>query len=326
MVEFDYCVAIRTLGTAGNKYQVLLDSLNSQTIKPKKILVYIPYGYELPKETIGWEVYIRCPKGMVTQRSLPFDEIDTEYILFCDDDLWLADNFVETLYNGLCANDGDCIAPDVFRVQDMTAIGKIKKAIAGFAFPRKNDGWAFKIMRNASYTYNEYPTKDVIPTESSAGGCLLIKKFVYNAIHFEDERWMEDFGYPLGEDLLFSNKLYIMGYRVLICYNAGIKHLDAGSGGNPSLSDKIRQELALSYVVQYRIKYSLQRNSGFEKVLCIISTCIKYSERFLFIFLKQLLKNHKIFVLDFVGGICDGMKYVHSEKYKNVPPFDAYII
>ena len=181
-------------------------------------------------------------------------------------------------------------------------------------------------MRNASYTYNEYPTKDVIPTESSAGGCLLIKKFVYNAIHFEDERWMEDFGYPLGEDLLFSNKLYIMGYRVLICYNAGIKHLDAGSGGNPSLSDKIRQELALSYVVQYRIKYSLQRNSGFEKVLCIISTCIKYSERFLFIFLKQLLKNHKIFVLDFVGGICDGMKYVHSEKYKNVPPFDAYII
>ena len=47
MVEFDYCVAIRTLGTAGNKYQVLLDSLNSQTIKPKKILVYIPYGYEL---------------------------------------------------------------------------------------------------------------------------------------------------------------------------------------------------------------------------------------------------------------------------------------
>lgn len=325
MVELNYCVAIRTLGTAGNKYQVLLDSLNRQTIKPKKILVYIPYGYELPKETIGWEVYVRCPKGMITQRSLPFDEIDTDYILFCDDDLWLADNFVQTLYTGLCENDGDCIAPDVFRVQEMSTMGKIKKAIAGYAFPRKDDGWAFRIMRNAGYTYNAQPSKAVLPTESAAGGCLLIKKSAYNAIHFEDERWMEDFGYPLGEDLIFFNKLYIMGYRVLVCFNAGIKHLDAGSGGNPSVADKIRKELALSYVVQYRVKYSLQRNDVLEKVLCIFSTSIKFTERFVFLFFKQLLRNRNLFVVDFVKGIYIGMQYVHSEKYKNVPLFDAYI-
>lgn len=325
MVEFDYCVAIRTLGTAGDKYQVLLDSLNRQTIKPKKILVYIPYGYELPKETIGWEEYIRCPKGMITQRSLTFEEIDTDYILFCDDDLWLADNFVETLYTGLCENDGDCIAPDVFRVQEMTTIGKIKKAIAGYAFPRKDDGWAFKVMRNASYTYNENPSKNVLPTESAAGACVLIKKTAYKAIHFEDERWMEDFGYPLGEDLFFFNKLHIMGFKVFICFDAGIKHLDAGSGKNSFVTDKVKKELALSYVVQYRIKYNLQRNGVLEKVFCIISTSIKFSERFVFLFFKQLLKNRKLFVVDFVIGIYDGMQYVNSEKYKKVPHFDAYI-
>ena len=38
----EYSVAIRTLGTAGEKYQMLLDSLNRQTIMPRKILVYIP--------------------------------------------------------------------------------------------------------------------------------------------------------------------------------------------------------------------------------------------------------------------------------------------
>ena len=148
----EYSVAIRTLGSAGEKYQMLLDSLNRQTIRPRKILVYIPFGYELPKETIGWEEYVRCPKGMITQRSLPFDEIDTDYILFCDDDISLESTSVQRLYDGLIANNGDCISPNTFPVEKLSTLGKIKKAIAGYAFPRKDDGWAFKIMRNASYT------------------------------------------------------------------------------------------------------------------------------------------------------------------------------
>ena len=53
MKQFEYCAAIRTLGTAGDKYLQTLKSLQSQTIPPKKILVYIAEGYDLPKETIG---------------------------------------------------------------------------------------------------------------------------------------------------------------------------------------------------------------------------------------------------------------------------------
>lgn len=320
----DYCVSIRTLGTAGEKYQTLLNSLNQQTIKPKKILVYIPYGYELPKETIGWEEYIRCPKGMITQRSLPFDEIDTDYILFCDDDLWLADDFVEVLYKGLLEHNGDCIAPDIFRVQEMSIMGKIKKAIAGYAFPRKDDGWAFRIMRNASYTYNEQPSNAVLPTESAAFACLLIKKKCYQAIHYDDERWMEDFGYPLGDDLLFFNKLYIMGFVTLVHYHAGIKHLDAGGGSRSFVVDKFEKGIALDFVIQYRIKYSLKDNSPFEKLLCIGSTFIKNAEQLLFISIKELLRGNFAFI-SYLTGIRDGIKYVHSEKYKQIPAFDAYL-
>ena len=50
-----YTAVIRTLGTAGEKYQQLLDSLDRQTIKPSEIIVYIAEGYALPKETIGKE-------------------------------------------------------------------------------------------------------------------------------------------------------------------------------------------------------------------------------------------------------------------------------
>lgn len=320
----EYCVAIRTLGTAGDKYQALLGSLDRQTIRPKKILVYIPFGYDLPKETVGWEEYIRCPKGMITQRSLPFDEIDTDYILFCDDDLWLADDFVEVLFKGLQENDGDSIAPDVFRVQEMSTVGKIKKAFASYAFPRKNDGWAFKVMRNAGYTYNEHPTQNVLPSESAAGACMLIKKAVYKAIHFEDERWMEDFGYPLGEDLLFSNKLFIMGFKSFIHFSAGIKHLDASGDSHSLVVDRLKKGIALDFVIQYRIKYSLRGNSFYEKLLCICSTSIKNAEQLLFIFFKEMLKGNFVFI-DYFKGIRDGIKYVHSEKYKQIPAFDAYL-
>lgn len=325
MVEFDYCVAIRTLGTAGDKYQVLLDSLNRQTIKPKKILVYIPYGYELPKETIGWEVYVRCPKGMITQRSLPFDEIDTDYILFCDDDLWLADNFVQTLYTGLCENDGDCIAPDVFKVQDLSFIGKLKKAISGYAFPRRNDGWAFKVMRNASYTYNVHPSKDVLPTESAAFACMLIKQSVYQTIHYEDERWMEDFGYPLGDDLLFFYKLHLMGHKVLVHYGASIKHLDAGAGHSIYSIERMIKEVALSYVVSYRIKYNLHNNSQWERYFCSLSYYTRFFEQWTFTFLKELMSNHKVIFLVYPKGLMCGYKYVRSERYRQIPAFDAYV-
>ena len=97
----EYSVAIRTLGTAGEKYQKLLDSIKEQTIRPKHIFVHIAEGYELPKETIGIEEYIRTPKGMITQRSQPFDEIDTEYVLFCDDDLYLPPDYMEKMFEAL---------------------------------------------------------------------------------------------------------------------------------------------------------------------------------------------------------------------------------
>ena len=81
-MAFDYSVVIRTLGRAGALYQKTLDSICSQTIRPQNIIVYIAEGYVLPKETIGIEQYVYVPKGMVAQRALNYDEVQTEYCLF----------------------------------------------------------------------------------------------------------------------------------------------------------------------------------------------------------------------------------------------------
>lgn len=110
----EYVAVIRTLGTAGEKYQTLLNSLDQQTIQPSKILVYIAEGYRIPKETIGKEQYIYVKKGMVSQRALPYNEVDTEFILFLDDDLFLPNDFVEKMFSFLERNNADVISPDIY--------------------------------------------------------------------------------------------------------------------------------------------------------------------------------------------------------------------
>ena len=114
MSEFQYSVAIRTLGTAGDKYFRTLESLRDQTIPPQKILVYIAEGYPLPKETIGIEEYVYVKKGMVAQRALPYTEVETEYLLCTDDDVYYPPTAIEDMYRLMKENKGDVIAPDPF--------------------------------------------------------------------------------------------------------------------------------------------------------------------------------------------------------------------
>ena len=174
----DYCACIRTLGKAGDKYQILLDSLKRQTIQPKKILVYIPYGYELPKETIGVEQYVRCEKGMVHQRSLPFDEVDTIWIFFLDDDVFMEDDTVERLFSGLEAEHGDAISADTFPIQN-SGWSRRLRAAGRFTFPRFDDGWAIKHWRNCAHTYNVHPSKSVLPSQSAGGPTLFPRQLGY---------------------------------------------------------------------------------------------------------------------------------------------------
>lgn len=149
----EYIVVIRTLGTAGDKYQQLLDSLNKQTIQPSKILVYIAEGYSIPKETIGKEQYIYVKKGMVAQRALPYDEVDTEYILFLDDDLSFPENTVERMMELLQQEHADVISPDIFPNSSRSLPAEIMMRVSGRMCARRNDDyWGYKVMRNSGYS------------------------------------------------------------------------------------------------------------------------------------------------------------------------------
>ena len=321
--QMDYCVAIRTLGTAGEKYQAELDSLIVQTIKPKKILVYIAEGYPLPKETVGIEEYIRCPKGMVAQRALPFHEVNTPLCLFLDDDVYLPPTAVEKLIESLYRLNGDCIAADTFKNQEMSIWGKFKAVVTNWAIPRCDDEWAFKIGYTGTFSYNGNPKKDVYLSQSAAGPCSLWRMDSFRRIHAQDELWMDKNGFAYGEDILYFYKLYRNGGRLLVHYTTGIKHLDAQSSRRGYDIDvkKFYVRSFKWFCIWWRTQYVAHDIHIIRKILSASLYCIRIAWEFLLHSFWGLIHLSPAVLYYWGKGIFDGCQFVHSSEYSLIPDF-----
>ena len=320
---WDYCVAIRTLGTAGEKYQILLNSLVAQTLSPKKILVYIPHGYPAPKETVGVEQIVRCEKGMVAQRSLPFGEVDTEYILCLDDDLYLPPTLVEELFDALEEKQGDCVSPG-FSGSKKRKMDRIISFIHSFTLPHFSEKWDVMVNRSGSFSYRVRKGDKVLPTQSAAFACFLCKMNAFRSIHFEDERWLDQFRYASCDDQLFYYKLHLYGYKVFTYNQSGLIHLDARAGGRHDVSDKLYNQKKIAFVIWYRTRYHLLSNSFFDKLHSLFAYGTRFLSGLLFLPLEVIYFRKLRYLKDYFKAHIDGIKYVHSDEYLSIPPYDNY--
>lgn len=116
MSRVSYSICIRTLGTAGEKYARTLASIKAQIIQPEEVVIVIPHGYELPKERLGYERFVRCDKGMVRQRVVGFNEMKSEYTLALDDDLSFEPDFAERLIELSASQDADFVNPKIIDI------------------------------------------------------------------------------------------------------------------------------------------------------------------------------------------------------------------
>ena len=314
----EYTAVIRTLGTAGEKYQTLLNSLNRQTFQPSKILVYIAEGYALPKETIGREQYIYVKKGMVAQRALPYHEVDTEFILFLDDDLFLPDNFVEKMFFFLKKNHADVISPDTYPNSKRSFLGKILMMLSCRMVARKDDGiWGYKVMRNSGYSYNNHPKLDVYWSQTNAGACFLCRKEDFLKIHFEDELWMDSLKYAQGEDQVMFYKMYLSGLKQLTWFDSGIKHLDAGTGIISEEKEKmlVFSDFYFKTIFWYRFIFKP------EKSLFLRLCSIMYiSYTFLFSLIISIIKGRWDIFRIKCKSIISGFSFIKSDAYKELSP------
>lgn len=321
--RIDYTAVIRTLGTAGEKYQTLLDSLARQTLQPAKILVYIAEGYPIPPQTIGREQYVYVGKGMVAQRALRYDEVETEYLLLLDDDLYLPDNTVESLYRYLVDMQADVVSPDVFPNAERPLLEKWMMALSGRMLARRDDGhWGYKVMRNAGYSYNTNPRPGAYWSQTNAGACCFCRKDDLLKIHFEEELWMDRLKYALGDDQVMFYKMYLSGLKQLTWFHNGIIHLDAGSATMNEEKERTRifADLRFKTIFWHRFIY-LPDSSRLSRFWSAV--CMGYALGFT-LFISLLKGNIDILKLKW-RAIRDGVRFIRSDAYRQLPPVEKHL-
>lgn len=316
----NYTAVIRTLGTAGEKYQKLLDSLCAQTLQPREIIVYIADGYPNPKETCGRERYVTVKKGMVAQRALPYDEVDTEYILFLDDDVYLPKDGVERLFDELNKNNADVISPDVFPNHERPLLSEIMMTLSGRMRARRLDRkWGYKVMKTCGYSYNKYPKAGAYFSQTNAGPCFFCRKDTFLKVHFEDELWLDKTSYPMGEDQIMFYKMHLMGLKVMTLYDSKIRHLDAGSTLVNLDKEKKMVEADYFFRTVFWDRFIQSPESNAIKRLWN-KVCINYF--FGFGLVMSRFKGDKEMLAIKKQAIAKGREFLTSEEYRNLPKIE----
>ena len=320
-----YSIVIRTLGTSGDVFREELLSIARQTVEPEQLLVYIAEGYSRPQFTVGREEYIWVKKGMMAQRLLPYDNIDSDCILMLDDDVILQPDSAEKLLNALETHSADCVGADTFRTHEMPLSMKIYAALTNLVFPHLDDGWAFKIKTNGSFSYNRKPKTDFCLSQSCAGNAMLWRKNTYDKLHFDDELWLDELSFAYGDDMLESYKVYKNGFRLGVLYDSGIEHLDARSASRDfrKSPEWIYTRAKAGFLVWWRCCYKTGGDSRSQRFCTAFSFFCKSVWLLLGITAVAVSRLSLGMPVSYLKGLRDGWRHAHLERFKEL---GSYIV
>ena len=323
-----YSVAIRTLGTAGDKFRQELESIKVQTVQPERVLVYIAEGYTRPDYTVGKEEYIWVKKGIMAQRILSYSEIESECILMLDDDVLLSPESAERMLWAMVENKADAVGADVFKSHRMSFQMKAYAAITNFVFPHRSEKWAFKIHRWGSFSYINKPSKSFYWSQSCAGTAILFRKDAFLEFHPENELWLESLGFPYGADQLEYYKFYSNGGRLGILYDSGVIHLDArsASGVFQKSQEYIYVRTRALYMNWYRSIYRNGKDTAESRLAATMLFGLKALWLLFVMCGAAITKWDSRFISSYLKGLRDGMRIVRSPEYRALPPFVSNLV
>lgn len=315
-----YSVAIRTLGLNKALLKKELESINNQSLAPSKIIIYIAEGYSIPDFRVTHEEYVYVKKGMVSQRALEYKEIDTDYILLLDDDVYLEPKCVEILLSQFQRFNIDCIACDVFRHREMSLSEKVMGFILNSSYPSKNQKGGFIIHRGGNYSYNVDPTKDFLPSQSGSGPISLWKTDALRRIDFRDEKWIDDLGYPFGEDQLMFYKAYVNGLKPGVYFPPVSVHMDAQTSGGGKAGKRAFNQACATYLIWHRTIYQLQ-STRFKRTLAVMAITERLLRQCVLSLLRVIKTGSFIDFRQYVKGIKEGMRMARTERFRTLPSF-----
>lgn len=334
-----YSIAIRTLGTAGEKFRQELESIARQTIQPERVIVYVAEtcGVKFVDRTIGMEEYRYVPKGMVAQRALNYEELSSPCLLLLDDDVELAPDTAERLLASLTHYDADGVGADIFKNQEMSPASKLFAMLTNWVAPHQDEQWAYKVTRTGAFSYLSKSKVDVLrsvcheafglclPAQKLDGPCVMWRKSSLLSLHWKDEMWMDrlsEFAY--GDDLMETYKLHVNGGKLLLNYDAGAIYLNAKTASSTyhHTHRKYYIRSLMSACIWYRAIYEgkvLKGETG--KETCTIAFGLKT----LWLLLVNVLAGFLLLDLRipvyYVQGLVDAWRFVHSKEYHALPKY-----
>jgi GT2 family glycosyltransferase len=314
-----YSIVIRTLGTAGDKFREELVSITKQTVQPDEVRVYIAEGYDRPNFTIGRETYHWTKKGMMAQRLLPYDDIDSDCIMMLDDDVCLAPDSAERMLSAMEQYGADCVGADIFKNHDMSAFMKFYAAATNLVFPHYSKKWAFKIHRNGSFSYNNNPTKSFYWSQSCCGAVTVWKRNAYQELKMLDELWLDDMEFAYGDDMLESYKIYKNTYRLGVLFDLDIKHLNAETSKKNFCNNS--QRIYIRTKAMFCIWWRSCFMPSDDKEITAVAFLLKTVCMFFVMCATTIILCNAYVVPNYLHGLRDGWRYVHSDEFKSLPSY-----
>jgi len=321
--DIDYSVVIRTLGTAGEKYQKLLSCIEKLEPKPKEVIVVLPEGYEKPADQLGWEKFYFSPKGMVIQRSYGINAATTKYALVCDDDVCFDSDFVQKLYkpvnDGLCSFSAGPLLSFLPPKGSKTIISSVMGAAAPTLFHKNR---YVSILNTGGYSFNRNintAEEHYYEAQSLPWTCFFADVEAYKALKLDEELWLDMNGYSAFDDQTMFYKGWLKGYKTIVVSNALYEHLDAKTSTRKNKPATLYSSVFNRYVFWHRFIYTRKHNP---LIKFWALSCFKY--RIMWCKIWDLLDylRHRYSVEDrkiIKQSHKDAKKFVKSSVYLSLP-------
>lgn len=329
----NYSVVIRTLGTAGEKYDKLLKSIDSQTIKPNEIIVVIPHGYKVD-HALGSEKIINSQKGMVIQRITGIRAATSEFILVVDDDVIFNEFFASDMLNCIEKLEADAVLPKLtnheasvsvsLKFKIFTELKSIRDMLIGQRFKHRSDDFMFKIASTGGHSIKDNcdPNK-YYRCQSGNFQCFFMKTQKAKDLHFEDELWLDETKYSMYDDQVFFYKSYLKGYKLIFAPQITYYHLEGYTGQNgDENSDKLKSKLYINTrnrtIFWYKFLYS-KTHFLTRKIWLIVSLSFSLLNMFI-IYSLYCIFIPKFWSVPFsiFSGLKNALRYMDNIKLKKM--------
>lgn len=315
----DFSVIIRTLGTADDKYKVLLNSIKNLDPPPREVIVVLPKGVEPPKERMGSETFIYCEKGMVKQRLVGINSCKTPYALVCDDDVSFGSDFVSKLHIPIKEGVGEISIAPLFTFLPIGLKQILFNAFTARAYPMmvNRDKQYIKILKSSGFSYNKRLTnKHYYLTESAPWTCFYGSISALKRIKMEEEEWLDKNGYAALDDQVMFYKANSLGIRTVVTTLTSYLHNDAKASKRSQGEYMAFCSTYNRTVFWYKFIYLKQKCLPTKVASCISFLWFYVSNSLIDIFSFCVGRIKKDEFINHFKGYGRALKDLHSQKYE----------